>query len=91
MTPVEISEHLYRVYAFVRRSGCVTSMEIAEGARVAPRTARHHARTLVDAGLFDRVEVFPGPRYRIADAAERRDQTLLRRIESAGTTFGSAR
>jgi len=81
----EISEHLYRVFAFVRDSKTwVTSKEIAVGAKVAPRTARAHALRLVNTGLFDLAETFPSHRYRLSPKAGKRNKTFLQRLEESG-------
>lgn len=84
----EISEHLFRVYVFVRDAGrWVSSHEIAEHATVAKRTARGHALRLVKAGIFDQAEVFPGHRYRLAVKAIKRNLGFVQRLEQAGEVF----
>lgn len=85
----EISEHLFRIYTFVVESArWVTSNEIAQGARVNPRTARAHASKLVKAGLFDLAEVFPAHRYRLSPMAEKRNKGLVLRFQRAREVFG---
>lgn len=84
----EVSEHLFRVYAFVvERNGWTTSQEIAKGAKVSPRTARAHALRLVKAGIFDLAEVFPGHRYRVASNAAKRNRGFFQRLEQAAEIF----
>jgi hypothetical protein len=85
----EISEHLFRVYAFVRdQRRWVTAHEITDGANVASRTARAHALRLVKAGIFDQAEVFPGHRYRLAVKADKRNRGFVQRLEQASEVFG---
>jgi len=86
-----ISEHLCRVYVFVRERGdWTTAHEIAKSARVAPRTARAHALRLVKAGIFDLVAVFPGHHYRVASNAAQRNRGFMQRLEHAAAVFGHA-
>lgn len=86
----EVSEHLYRVFAFVRDAGrWVTASEIAQHAYVAPRTARAHALRLVKAGLFDQAEVFPSHRYKLSDKAEKRNKGFMQRLERAAEFFST--
>lgn len=88
MEPLEISEHLVRVVAFVReRKSWVTVREIAEGARVAPRTANFHALLLVNLRLFDRREVYPGYGYKFSEYAEERNKAFMQRILAAEEVF----
>lgn len=85
----EISIHQIKVVEFVRENGgWVTSKEIAAGAGVAERTARHHALALVNLGIFDQAEVFPAHRYRISEKAEKRNKAYWLRLESARSVFG---
>jgi len=86
----EVSVHLVRVFRFVKAQGeCwVTASAIASGADVQPRTARSHALRLVQAGIFDQAELFPGHRYRLSDKAAQRNRTFLQRLESAAEIFG---
>lgn len=63
----QISPELCRIYGFVKAAErWVTSREIAERAEVSGRTARAHALSLTEAGVFERAEVWPGNRYRLA-------------------------
>ena len=82
------SEHLFRVYAFVRdEDGWVTAHDIAAGAKVAERTARAHALRLVKAGVFDQVRAFPGHRYRLAAEKDKSSQDLVQRLEGMADVF----
>ena len=85
----EVSLHQLKVYLFARDKGSwVTAREIAEGAGVADRTARHHALTLVKLGVFDQAEVFPAHRYRYSEKANKRNKAYMLRLEGAREAFG---
>jgi DNA-binding IclR family transcriptional regulator len=88
MERAEISTHQLRVFQFVREAArWVTSDEIATHAKVAPRTARAHAKLLVGLGIFDQAEVFPGHRYRLAPQAGKRNKAYLLRLQQAEEVF----
>lgn len=85
----EISLHQLKVFNFVKsQDGWTTAKDIAAGAGVAERTARHHARVLVHLGVFDRAEVFPAHRYRLSDKVNKRNKSYMLRIEEARQAFG---
>ena len=85
----EISEHEIRVFLFVAKSSqWVSSKDISNGAKVAPRTARSHALKLVKLGLFDVAEVFPSHRYRLSEKAEKRNASYFIRLQKAAEIFG---
>jgi hypothetical protein len=85
----EVSEHLFRVFYFVKTlGGWASAADIAKGASVAPRTARAHALRLVRAGVFEQAEVFPSHRYKLAEKAEKRNKGFYQRLEQAGEVFG---
>lgn len=89
-TPVEISPHLCRVFSAVRDARAwVTAQDIAQRARVAPRTARAHAQRLAELGVFEVARVFGGYRYRCAAEPSEAARSLAERIYSAGDVFGS--
>jgi hypothetical protein len=78
MERAEISAHQLRVFQFVSQTQrWVTSEEIATHAKVAPRTARAHAKLLV----------FPGHRYRLAPQAGKRNKAYLLRLQQAEEVF----
>jgi len=86
----EVSLHQIKVYLAVKASGndWITAKDIAERASVAPRTARAHALKLVNLGIFDKAEVFPAHRYRLAEMADKRNKGYALRIEQAMQVFG---
>ena len=84
------SIQLLKVYdAATRHAGWLSAKELAEIGGVAGRTARAHAARLVDLGLFDLEETFPGFRYRRA-APNERNFPLLQRFDRARTALGLA-
>jgi predicted transcriptional regulator of viral defense system len=89
--PTQISMHQVRVFRFVRDHGkWVSSTDIAEGAEVSPRAARHLARTLAELGIFDQIEVHPGHRYRFSDQADTVNEAYMLRLRNAEEAFGMA-
>jgi predicted DNA-binding transcriptional regulator len=86
----EISTHEVAVYRFLQEHAdkWVTSREIGEGARVAARTARAHALKLVQLGLLEQAEVFPGHRYQLSSHANQRNRGYVDRLEKAAAVFG---
>ena len=88
--PIEISQHLIRVLDFVTASDrWVTTNEIAAGAVVAKRTAANHASMLTDLGVFQRVQVFGGFRYRLADAGVKRAKEFYANVNMAREAFAT--
>jgi len=87
----EISIHQINVLDFVTdRGDWVTAAEIAKGAGVAARTARHHALNLVRLGIFDQAEVFPAHRYRLSGHADKRNKGYMLRLQEARKVFGKS-
>lgn len=83
----EISSHQVRVWKSVRKDW-VTIKDIAAMAGVARRTASMHALRLVNLGLFDQAEVFPGHRYRASELGEKRNKAYLLRLQNAAEALG---
>lgn len=85
----EISEHQVKIFRFMQQhKGWLTSQQVAEGAKVAARTARQHLLRLVQLGLLDQAEVFPAHRYRLSSKADKRNVAYLKRLEMACEVFG---
>lgn len=86
----EISMEQVKVFRYVQQhaGGWHRTKDIAQGAGVAERTARHHASRLAALGILDQAEVFPGHRYRLADKAGKRNDGYLQRLEQACNVFG---
>ena len=85
----EISAHEVRVHQAVISAGTwVTSKYVAEAAGVAARTARQHLFRLVNLGIIDQEEVFPGHRYRASEFAEKRNKTYVQRLARAKEVLG---
>jgi len=86
----EISIHQARLFIAARGASeeWLTANQLAEKARVAPRTARQHAKRLVDLGILDMAEVFPGHRYKFNEIAEKRNKAYMLRLERAIEALG---
>lgn len=86
----EISIHQARAFRALQRSAdrWMTARELAEKAKVAPRSARAFAKRFVDNGVADQAEVFPGHRYRLSPMAAKRNTGYLKRLEEACVVFG---
>lgn len=85
----QISDHEVRVYEAVRlHGGWLTAKEIAAKADVADRTARGHASTLAEIGVFEVARVFGGYRYRIKTTLEPSASEYAAQIESAKRILG---
>ncbi|MGL5912021.1 MAG: hypothetical protein ACRCZP_18600 [Phycicoccus sp.] len=90
MEKSEVSRHEIAVYQAIARGGdkWISSAEIASRADVAPRTARAHALKLVQLGVVDQAEVFPGHRYRLSEFAGKRNRGYVDRITRAAQALG---
>ena len=85
----EISIHQVRVFIAARSAigKWLTANQLAKNALVAPRTARHHAKRLLELGVFDMAAVFPGHRYKFNEIAEKRNKAYMIRLEKAIEVF----
>lgn len=91
MEKSEVSIHELRVYRVLqtRPDAWLSNHEIAQLVEgVAHRTVRLHTKRLVDLGIFDVADVFPGHRYRWAQKATNRNKGYVARLEAAGEVFG---
>lgn len=87
MENTEISLHLLKVYLFAKRTdGWFTNAEVTKAAGISDRTARAHTKTLVDKGVLERAEVFPGHRFRLRLI----NKAFAKKLDEAVGTFGSA-
>ena len=80
----EISEHLTAVWLVFKRPDLppwLDSREIAAASDIAPRTARHHAKYLLDLGLLDMEEAFPRHLYRLSPQAAKRNLGMYQRLD----------
>jgi DNA-binding IclR family transcriptional regulator len=66
----------------------LTPTEIARATAMAGSTARHHVYTLVRLGIVERIDVSPGPRYRLVAAPGEDTGASLHRLEQACACFG---
>lgn len=88
MEKSEISEHEIRVFKALNGAEWLTSAQVADVAKVAPRTARHHCKRLHDLGIVDTAEVFPGHRYRVSEHARKRNPSYMLRLDRAIEVVG---
>jgi len=96
MQSTEISPHELLVYLVLKsnKGEWLTNTEIgnlAEGMstiRFSPRTVRAHTARMVEAGLVDRVPVFPAHKFRLAAKTAKQDSAYLKKLELAHTVFG---
>lgn len=85
----EISLHQVKIFLYVKGAGrWVTNQEIAAATTFSNRTIRFHTKHMVELGLFDHAEVFPGHRFRLAEKPEVRNKGYLLRITQAIEVFG---
>lgn len=86
----EVSLHEVRLYRAVMSANgqWLTSRALAEAAGIADRTARAHTQKLVNLGILDVAEVFPGHRFRLSEKAGKRNQAYIRRLDRAAEVFG---
>ncbi len=84
-----ISEQEVRVTRALQQSApeWLTSREVAQRARVAPRTSRHHLGRLAELRVVEVAEVHPGPRYRLVDQQTREGREYLERVDEAAETM----
>lgn len=83
----EISLHEIRVYRALLDCAWHTNKAIAQIAGVAERTARAHTKRLLDLGICDVAEVFPGHRYRLSLKASKRNASYMGRLAEADKVF----
>lgn len=85
----EISEHEIRVYRLLKGHAerWYTAREIGQQAMVNPRTARTHVAKLVELGLADCAEVFPGHRYQWIGRRNPQSDEYIQRLEQAEAAF----
>ncbi len=85
-----ISEHEVRLLlVFLREIGrWLTNNEVAQAARVSPRTARLHTLRLAALGVLRAEKVFPASKFRLAEAPPEEGREYLERWEKAREVFG---
>ena len=68
----------------------MTNQQIAKRVDgVAPRTVRAHTQKMVERGLIDGANVFPGPRYRYTEEKALRNAAYVQRVDAASLIFAS--
>lgn len=84
-----ISFHEIRVFR-VLKAGIekwFTHKQIAEASKMNERTVRSHTLRLVQLGIADQAEVYPGRRYRLSEKAEKRNGSYFLRLNEADEIF----
>lgn len=60
----------------------LTNNEIAEKAKISQRTARMYTKYLFDLMLLEKLEAYPGHKFKICDNADRRNPSAFARLET---------
>lgn len=90
-TPVQVSTQFVAVYqVLASASGWLTNTEIAQQARVEPRTTRAHTACLASLGIVDKAEVFGGYRFRLRQSPALEALAHRARIEDAAKIMDKA-
>lgn len=86
----EISIHEVKVYLALKNGQrWMSNQDIAkELSSIAARTVRAHTLKLVNLGILDQAEVFPGHRYRWSEKGVKRNISYVKRLEGAAEVFG---
>jgi len=90
MEKAEISLHQWKIYdCLVKRQAWMTNKEIAEQTGVSLRRTSFHTNNLVQLGILDQAEVYPGHRFKASTKADKRNTGYLRRLQQAGEIFSA--
>jgi predicted transcriptional regulator len=88
MEKAEISLHQWKIYdCVVRSQAWMTNKEIAQQTGVSLRATSFHTNNLVQLGIFDQAEVYPGHRFKMSTRADKRNTGYLKRLQQAGEIF----
>lgn len=90
METSEISLFEIQVYQFLKQNKdtWVSNSDIMKHTHLVPRTVRQKTRKLVDLGLVDEAEVFPGHLFRMSGMAGKRNLAYLKRLEQTIAIMG---
>jgi len=84
----EISLHQFKIYDALKKSQEWLSMkDIVKQTGAARGTVGQHLRRFIKLGLVDQAEVWPGHRFRLSPHAEKRNKSLMERLEQSGKIF----
>ena len=90
MEQAEISEHQWKIYdCLIKGQRWMSNREIAEFTGVSLRRVGFHTKNLVQLGILDQAEVYPGHRFKVASKAEKRNFGYIQRLQQAGEIFGT--
>ncbi len=85
-----ISAHEVRLLLVFRQhpSRWFDNAEVAEAAKVSPRTARLHTSRLAELGVLDVERLFPASKFKLGRSPSEAGQTYLARWEKAREALG---
>ena len=84
----EISPQMIRAWLVLQNSSTwLTNNEIAEQAQISARTARMYTKYLFDLMLVDKLETFPGHKFKLCDNADKRNPSAYARLETFKQTY----
>jgi len=90
MEKAEISVHQWKIYECLLRSKAwMSNKDIAQQTGVSLRRVSFHTNNLVQLGILDQAEVYPGHRFRFSQQANKRNTAYLRRLQQAGEIFAT--
>ena len=72
----------------MRAQAWMTNKEVAEKTGVSLRRTSFHTNNLVQLGILDQAEIYPGHRFKISMRADKRNTGYLKRLQQAGEIFG---
>lgn len=90
MEKAEISIHQWKIYdCLVKSQTWMSNKDIAQKTGVSLRRVGFHTNNLVQLGILDQAEVYPGHRFKISNRADKRNTGYLRRLVQAGEIFSA--
>lgn len=85
--PILVSTHLLKVYQYSKTVEWFGNNEVAEAVGLTSRTARKHTRALYDLKILERIESFPGFKFKLSKKALENNPGFLGRLEQAILAF----
>jgi DNA-binding IclR family transcriptional regulator len=91
MEKAEISEHQWKIFDCLTQANTwMSNKDIAQKTGVSLRRTGFHTNNLVQLGILDQAEVYPGHRFRVSDKASKRNTAYVLRLKQAGEIFGAS-
>ena len=82
MEKAEISLHQWKIYdCLMKESTWLSNRDIAHQTGVSLRRVSFHTNNLVQLGILDQAEVYPGHRFKISAKADKRNSGYLRLLQ----------